>query len=414
MYTLLSAWVQDKNASTYRQILDGSLSLNHLFTDFDHVYLHLRHTHLPDDVLGLDLWALKPALSHSTQSVDDWLASLGNSSLPTEIPAKNPTVGYVRYKDARGAGCHLQRVYRHSHPESEYPLDDKRNLLIQSPDTEDNYVEFFENHLVTLGGYIHQSEHTAHGVLVPHAVEMLDKSNLDTVGLIDFSQIGGVVQRPLTGEDIKQDGNGNPLGRRFAIDFEDSVVDKTVALVIMGRLILDPNLIHPFNDNRILVDVENLDLESLYQQVQEDIDLSSLPISPIRGQSDIVLIDELRSDETIRAIMSLPTSMALVLDTPKLTETFLPVANGDVAGRAFSDQPVTEPLIGSQGLYVDYWIQNDWGKYVLNFPEQWTRRYFHDTIDRDERIATTGHHATVHPRHQPHFRRHRLEIHTLE
>jgi hypothetical protein len=106
--------------------------------------------------------------------------------------------------------------------------------------------------------------------------------------------------------------------------------------------------------------------------------------------------------------------MVVVFDAPRLTEDFVPLANSDVSGRVFSDHKPTEPVIGAYGLYVDYWTQSDWGRYVLNFPEQWVRRYFHDTYDGNDRSVTTGHHATVQPRHLPHFRRHRLETQSME
>jgi len=414
MYAYQSAWVREHNKGQYEQTNIQDTSLTEVFLKYDHIYVYLTNTYAPDTVLGLDLTTLRSELMLMSETLAEYLASLGNAALPTDTPPLERKVTSVTYQDARRGGCYLQRIYQHAHPDSEYPLDDKRNLLIQSPDDDDNYVLFHQDHLVTLGGYIHRTEHTAHGVLVPHAVETLEQSGVDTVGLMSFAQQGGVQQIHLGPDDIHPDGNGNPLGKRFAIDFEEPIGHKSVGVVMLGRLILDPRILRKFNDRRILVDVERLDLETLYQHARRDIPLGDLPIEPVRGQPDVVLIAQLRSDENIRAIMALPQSMVVVFDAERLVETFLPLSNSGVSGRAYSDQLPTEPVIGAQGLYVDYWVQNDWGRYVLNFPEQWVRRYFHDTYDGQDRTVTTGHHSTVHPRYTPHFRRHRLETHTLE
>lgn len=414
MYQYHSSWARLKNQGQYRTEDLGNTPLSEIFRQYDHVYLYLTHTHTPGQVLGLDLHQMEAALAPVTATVINWLSILGTTSLPTELPAKQRHIKAVTYTDARKAGCYLQRVYQHSHPESEYPLDDKRNLLIQSPSADDGYVTFYNNHLVTLGGYIHRSEHTAHGMLVPHAIDTLETSGVDTVGLMSFAAMGGVQQVHLEESSIQPDGNGNPLGKRFAIDFPESIGDKSVGVVLLGRLILDTSIVRKFNDRRVLVDLERVDLESLYQHVRTDLRLDSLPLSPVRGQQDTVLISQLRSDDAIRAIMALSQSMVVVFDAPRLTEDFFPLANSDVSGRAFSDHKPTEPVIGACGLYVDYWTQVDWGRYVLNFPEQWVRRYFHDTYAGNDRTVTTGHHTTVQPRYTPHFRRHRLETQSME
>lgn len=414
MYIFNSAWVRPRNKGYYKEVDISSIPFTELFLTYDHIYLHLSHTQLPGEVLGFDLSQMQPSLSHRTDTLLTWLTGLGSSALPTEQPAKTVTTASVKYTDAVYAQCKLTRVHRHSHPESEYPLDDKRNLLIKTPNEEDGYVDFYENHLITLGGFIHRSEHTAHGVLVPHAVETLETSNIDTVGLISFKDLGGISQRHLKEEDLMPDGNGNPLGKRFAIDFDEPIGDRQVGIVLLGRLIVDPKILYKFNDHRLIVDMERVDLEGIYQHVLSSIPLDSLPIQPVRGNTDVVLIDQLRSDETIRKIMSLPQSFAVVFNAERLIEDFKPLANTDVSGRVISHEYPTEPVIGAHGYYVDYWTREDWGVWVLNFPEQWVKRYFHDTYDEGDRFITTGHHSTVIPRYTPHFRLHRLETHTLE
>lgn len=418
MYQYLDALVRPKHQGQYLKEPLLDVPLFRAFALYDHIYLYLTHPMMVDDdgelvTLGLDLTTLQNTLMADARTIGEWLAGLGNQSLPTDHPAKVLDRRFIRYTDARRAGCYLTRVYRNAHPDSEYPLDDRRNLLIQRPDDPDGYVSFYDNHLVTLNGFLHQTEHTAHGVLVPHAVETLEKSNVDTVGLISFEDIGGVVQHTIAPEDLKSDGNNNPLGRRFALDFVEDIGDKSMALVIMGRLITDPRVFRKFNRHRILVDVEQLDLETMYQYAHDKIDLSGLPIEPVRDQDDVVLIEQLRSDDCLRAIMSLPQSFVVFFNAQRVVETHNPVANTDVSGRVIAHQEPTEPLIGAYGYYVDYWTQHDWGEWVLNFPEQWVQRYFHDTIDRKDRIATTGHHGTVHPRRFPQFRLHRIETQHL-
>lgn len=414
MYTLDGAIGRLRNQGSYTDIDVSGQALSSLFLEYDHLYLYLTHSLVPGERFGMDLTSLQTGLGASTDTVDQWLASLGNSALPTDSPPKELKVSAVTYKDAVRAGCNLQRVYRESHPDSDYPLDDRRNLLIQSPDATSGYVQFHRNHLITLGGYLHRSSHTAHGVLVPHAVETLEHSNVDTVGLVSFEDLGGVTQIHLEPEDLAADGNGNPLGKRFAIDFDNSIADRQVGVVILGRLILDPTLIRKFNTHRLLVDIEHLDLETLYQHALHTIPLGDLPVEAVRGEGDVVLIDKLRSDDTIRAIMALPQSFVVVFEAERLVEDFYPLANCSVSGRAIAHEEPTEPVIGAHGLYLDYWLQEDWDQWVLNFPPQWVRRYFHDTINSNDRQFTTGHHGTVIPRRFPHPRRHRLETHTLE
>lgn len=417
MYQLHTALARLKGSGYYTPVDVSDVPLSTLYTLYDHIYLHLTHTVVVDTdnqpiPLGLDLIDLAPTLKSNTQTVGQWLGGLSNQSLPTDNPRKTLVSHTVTYYDARSQGCYLTRIYGDSHPESEYPLEDRRNLLIQKPDTD--YVGFLAGRLVTLAGVLHYSKYTAHGVSVPEAVGTLDQSGVDTVGFLDFTALGGVSQHRLAPEAIRADGNGNPLGLRLKIDVPTEQIGKRFGLVFMGRLIVDGQILRPFNDETLLFDLEQIDLAGLYQTLVRWVDLSALGLEYVYGQTDTVLMEDLRSEAVIRAMFTLPQTFLVAFEADRLTESFTPLANCGVSGRILSDHYPDRPLMGVQGFYADYWPQNDWGKWVLNTHPQFDRRYLHDTISGEDRATTSGHHSALHPRHRPHYRLHTLQTHTLE
>lgn len=403
MYTFVKAYLRKPPYAAWLEEVDvGDWRLVDLYQGTKDIYLYLTNSFLKDSdgnliEIGLDMMALKSSLQGSLMTVNEWLVSLGNASLPTENPPKTTKVSQVRFRDIYkdDSDWRLYRIYEDSHPSSEYPLEDRRNLLLWR--TEGQYTTFLDNHLITLNGIIHYAEHAAYGIMVRNAVDTLETANIDTVGLVDFSELGGITAFRHPVEKIGQDSNGNPLGRRIEIEFDEDIEDANLGLVFLGKLHLLGKTLYKVGSRRLIFDLERVDMAGIYQYLVERVDLSSLNLPTKEGEEDIVRIEDLLKGEVIRAMWELPQTFMVKFPGGEVGGSIGTTIKTGVPNRVLVTHDIDCMLLGPHGYYLDYWKRPDYGHFVVNFVGGFTTPKLQDLAGKTQRLFSEPHQVVVHP-----------------
>lgn len=405
MYTLIDVFYRKSPHSADIVALNKDVSdfatqrLVDIFNNYAFVYMVLENSYhtTPDGdpiPMGVDLTAMRSTLASKTDTLAEWLNLLGNTALPKDDELRVLVRKEATYMDHSKLGYRLYRTYADAHPNSDYPLEDRRNLLITRDDHDYEWV--MDNTLVTLNGILHRSRHTAHGVCVDKAVDTLEIGNVDTVGFINFEALGGVTQLVIPSDQLKQDGNDNPLHTRIAIDFDQPIEPGTWGVVFMGRLYTG-DFVRFAHDKRLIFDTSQVDFANVYQYLREKIDLSMLELNDTRSGGDAAFLDDFKTDANIRAMWDAQQSFLVKIGNDHVTGLHKPVSVGKVAGRFFTEVEPKELLIDSRGYFRDYWVHHDWGTWVINATPTWDVPYLHDRTDRQQKVASVPQYEFIHP-----------------
>lgn len=358
----------------------GNVTLDTLNREYSYVYLTLSHPSI-DHLVYLDMADAEPwwPASPPWPTVLQWLASLGNQSLPTKDELPTSVEGRVRFSDAVRAGYKIERTLEIQHPAGQNQSKIDPDLVLTRADK--RYLEMYQYCLVSVNGAIHRPAAGVDGFYVPGGAVSCDLANEHQVGLIDFKAVGAIKTYPITKDMLFK---ANPKQRycdSVHLQLPVDTVGKTVIFVIAGYLHVLDGVYRKVGEELYQVDMANFMLFHRYAQMHKLIDMSSMVLDSYPGNDTQLTLSQLYSDENVEALMTLPQSFIVVLDAEDVFTARHYLEKSAINGKYYAGIMPDMPCIGYQGLTEVYWPNFDWGQWVISIDHNQRPHYQIDTTD---------------------------------
>jgi hypothetical protein len=315
-----------------------------------------------------------------SMTVQQWLTSIGNQTLPFEAKLPNETERLVRYAQAWHAGYVAQPKGREMHVNSTASKFVKEDLLMTHPTH--SYADYDKYCLTTVNGYFHITDYTSNGIRVWDGNKSVRRSNNNQIGVYSFETVGALQKVPITEAMVKPQRPGAPLNDAAYISMPNNIdIDnKTVLLVIGGYLHVLGKVYKPVGDRTWRIEVGvSMFLDRYIQSVQElDMDHLGLTIDP--KSPTLMSLDQMRSDETVMKYLTMSQSFFVVVDTPSFFQDFEPIEWLRLPGRFIDPTGDNLPLVGAYGRMLDYHTIHEVDTFVYAGTEN--KRYDYDAAHR--------------------------------
>lgn len=377
MYTLTGAYGRLKGPGQKWNRLDvGDIPLKELYTRFRDVFLFVEHPFY-DGRQHLDI-SLIPAYLNPTQvtkSVRVWLIELGNTGLPVEEGVVHYEEIVAPYVDAWAAGCDIEPVHPEYHRHQDVPKSDKRDLLLTHPHLSGETLK--EQFLVTVNGFFHYGGQTSEGLQIVEGGTNHQRTNNNMVGLWKLGELGVLETYRLREKHIFRTGQPLKNGITFLLEDDIDISQKTVFFVLGGIFHIKNDYIKRVGERIWSFDIKNYPFTQHFFELQTQADLSTMQRYHDRSTANTtqVATEELWSDESIKAFLTLPHSFIVIVDTPEVyTEQILTEDTG-TPGVVRSPVKPHYPLVQHLGRHVNYWWRPD-GLTSLLFFKTTTRPSF--------------------------------------
>lgn len=375
-YQLVAAKARSKGLdAVWSDVSITPMTIGTLFSTYTDVWMTLSHPSLSKNVF-LRLQAVRELVSarYHSLTVPQWLQAIGDLALPTVASMPDFKLRQVRTSDAWRAGYDIKPFDRTRHEDAEIPYGEKDDLLLTKEGID--FQTYHRYLLVSVNGYFHRTGSSPRGLQVLDGGRTGRLLNDNQVSVHSFWGVGALDIIPITSEMVYKTIPTGRLADRAYVELPYDVEDKTVLLVIGGFLHVLDETYTRIGPRSLCININKLALAERFFESNKALDLSSLPLTKHVGDASHVAVDELYSDEVIRAYLSLSQSFVVVVNTKDFYVRRHPIANTELPGR-YEVPKGTErlPLFGAYGKVYDYAIFPDWGVNVLACRENTRKRY---------------------------------------
>lgn len=394
MYTCLRGIIRQRGEN--QRLIEatvGDRAVRTLVAENSYVFLVLSHPALDHEV-GIDLATVEDMVYklYPTVTVDQWLSSLGSTSLPTTDVIPKKTAAVVRYNNALVAGYNVQKIHPLSGDGNDQPDINLTDLRFTRADTD--YKLFAEHALVTVNGLFHLSDGSARGVQVTDGGRSVRYANRNQIGIWSFLEVGKVKCYPITDEMIIPRAADTPLKHGFTINLPGEDLTKKAVLVSVGGVLHFLN--HHFKvtgDHSVMMEWWKVDFFHLYFLIKDLIDLKDFNLlMPLpTNKPDYLDMDLAMTDEAIRAFMKLSQTFVITVEAENFYVNRHPLEATKLPGRFLTYTRPVYPLQLENGLVPEYIaIAEQGGTYVLAIEDNMVDRYHEDTRPAGDSTFYTG------------------------
>ncbi len=365
-YQLVGAIARSKNqASAWSTVDLTAVNINDIFKLYSKVWLTLTNTAFAGQVY-CDLDAIRAMIGASTRprTLPSWLASIGNTSLPTVTARPILTSKQVKYNDVYRAGYTVQRYAIGRHKDTQLPDGDKHDLLISKPGVDFN--QWWRYCLVTVNGMVHRVGGSTDGLVVIDGGRSGRIANDNQLGLLSFREVGQLETIPITAAMVYKHTPDQKYANFAHIKLPYDVSTKTVLLVLGGYLHVLDSTYRQSGDRTLRVDFNNYKFPERIFESSKRLSLDALQLDRNPNNLDQVGVADLYSDQSILAYLTLPQSFLVIVNTDSLYVRRHPVEMARLPGRYIAPGSMGRyPLVSTFGRIHDYRAFPHAGKSVL-------------------------------------------------
>lgn len=368
MYTLVrSRYRSDRRKGRWQEADLSNEIVTTLSARFGDIYLYIAYPGpggsqtkaLHFDVVSSWMNNVEP-----TVTVQDWLTSLGNRTLPFEDKFPNEKEYFVKYAQSWHAGYKLQPKGRTAHVNSESSKFVKEDLLMTHPTH--SYKDYDDYCLTTVNGYFHITDYTDQGVRIWDGNKSVRRANNNQIGSYSFEMIGKIQKVPVTAEMVKPQKEGAPLNDAVYISMPLGVdiENKTVLLVLGGYLQVLGKVYKPVGDRTWRIEFGGSMFLDRYIQSVKELDLDHLGLTIDPKNPTLMSLEQMRSDDVVMKYLTLSQTFFVVVDTNNFFQDYEPIEWLRLPGRFIDPSGINLPIVGAYGRALDYHTIHEVDTYV--------------------------------------------------
>lgn len=364
-YTYTSALARvSRTAPSWIPVEIGDLAIAATLTAYYDLIVTLHSPFLtgPCYLTKALLWDQAPRQIPGTITLNQWLGSLGNTTLTTlaSMPATTPTP--VRYSDAWQAGYAIEKASIARNPNTQAAAASLPDLRLTKPGLD--MVSMSNYLLVSVNGYLHRSVGTINGLYALGGGITHQLANDNYCGVFSFLNVGAVQQIPITPVMVHKPSLQLMYRESAYLTTPVSMHGKVVLLSLGGYLHCMDGLYDKLGDTTLKLNLHRLQLpQRLYQSVNR-IDLSSLPMDTDPTGDLRWSLAAIYSDATILAYLTLPQSFLILVDAESWYMQSHVLERSAVPGRYFGYSSRRLPLIGPLGRLYEYRLSQEEDTFV--------------------------------------------------
>jgi hypothetical protein len=380
-YTLVSALGKSLTGGQEWSSIDlGNMTFAQVIDNYSKVYAILTNPFITGQV-SLDLSTILPNIFNSQSlTFNAYLASLGNTALPTSSSLPSVQPSYCRYMNAFQAGYSVTPIASIAALDSKLPIADKPHVVLQRANTD--YESFYQNCLVSINGFIHMTDTDKEtGVWVVNGMKSCIHSKKNKIGILDFQDIGTLTIIPITADMIYKQNTKQSLSNHAYINVGQDLTNTTVMVVIGGYLhLLDTKTFKLVGTQSLMIDFNNYPLLERYYESKDYIDLSNLNLSVMSTNTDAISVEEITSDAAITALLTLSQSFIVLLNNTDVSVDFVQLEQMRWPGCYASYVTPVYPLITGYGKLNEYWWVYEKPRYALKCADNLKDNYIFNTV----------------------------------
>lgn len=392
MYQFIKALVKPRPVGSRWEEKDISAALmNDIFQTYIDAILILHHT-VADQDYAVNINDLPSSAKFSKLTLAAWLTANGNSTL--EALDVIPTLSddrVVRYKDAFRAGYTIQPTPSNASPSANVLNNDKHWLRLTKQNL--NTELFYKMCMVSVNGYFHLIDYNPDGIFVVDGNRSSQISGDAHIGIHSYSKVAEIQYHFVTAEQISRLHANIPLSKKAVIKLSQPVVDQTFILVIGGIAhYFDERVFRQINDDTIVVNVDQLDLDTWFVEADQNLDLTTLPITRIGEENHLVDRVSLYTDETIKAIFNLSQSFMVGVKSQAMYRDFKTIQRLPYGNTFISAKKPTWPIRAGGGRMAEYVYVEEKPVYAIHTHQAIRNNFLFKTIAVSGRVSI-GYHA---------------------
>lgn len=377
MYTLLQAFKNDsKIKNKWVEIADLAALLNTniemVNTVFGKVQLILTHNTEPTKKLRYDFVRYRREVTGQPPlTLSEWLTLAAGINLTTTV-FTGIKVFSALYADLIEAGFRIETTYPAGIPNFTQTDEYRTDALISLP------VHLLpemviDNCLFSVAGYLHMPYATTNGVYLRDAGTTLNRSNLNTAGVISFANLGGVKCHPITPNML----SGLPLPtdhikrlrKPVYVKLEDfNPSTQTAFLSLMGVMIPLGDIFKEVGNGLFEINLVRYDYLMTYLRADRSLGFAAIKEQIERSKNAPTLISlyDAASYEFLKGILTCSQSFIGVINSPGVYFNREKLETTQNSMSFLSNQPVYGPVVDEEGILLEYLQSKDLDTYVLD------------------------------------------------
>lgn len=351
---------------------------NQIFRRYNRAYVVLSHPVLPA-LQTLDLTLVRSELETTDMQFSQWLALIGNTTLPTEEGTPELKKSKVRYGEAWDANYAIKATDHRIHPDTPVEIDQQLDLLLTREGLDAYYAQ--KHCLVSVCGVLHQTSASEYGLYVLSGGRVAEQANDNRVGIVNFQDIGSLETLPITPEMIERPVADLPLRDKVYLKLPKEHTGKIIIPVVLGIPLLGSGFTR-WGDSVCVLHTNELKMIQRYYFARARLGYRFLQST---FGDDRRATEDLLNDEMIVKYLTQPQSFIVLLDAPELSYEAQVLESLGAPGRYATPTYPEGLLLGPHGQVSEYRVLKQRDVYVVAGSERYDPRD----------MATTKRHLTL-------------------
>ena len=380
MYTVTQAKGVKKGVNQRWQVIDiSTITVANLYYEYRKVFLTLQ-TGSPAVTVYLDMDEVRDQYSTYNDTVAQLLIDILDASLPTVNTLPDIRTRTARFMDAFRAGYSV-KPYNALYGEN-VAMSDRIDALLSRASPVADYSLFYNTTLVTVNGFYHRTDFSVgKGIVVYKATESVKKSNQNQMGLLTFDGMCNIQTVPITDSMIFKQDTNIPLSQAAYINTGLDLTNKSIVFIIGGYMHFVKDIVTKVGEGILKIDFANYPLFDRFYEMRSHLNVSSFNLSASTVNPDQIAVEELQTDENIKALLLMNQSFMVVLDTPHLyTEKNYVKGTGYPASYIGFTLP-NKTLVTGLGRHNEYWYRHEDDQYILTVYDNAVSNRIYNTIN---------------------------------
>ena len=376
MYTYIKSLVLERSLGaqwTEAQLPTTSVyNIYNMFSKVAHIVTHP----LFEKELYVDFEALRNTYSGYNGTLLEWLAEIGDLTLPLLETLPNTQVKYAWYEDAVRCGYKAELGQVGYHFPADYPKIELPDLKITRPRTTTDVSVLHTKALMTVNGFLHLTDTDGQSLWIKDGAKSMHHCKLNHFGIISFNQMATIKKIPITPAMLYPEVTDRPLIENVNIRLPEEIGNRSFLLSIGGYLQLpEAEICWQNGDQVISLCLEKIPYAERYFESSHYLDLSALQLEPSPDHPNAITIDQLSSDEVIRRYLTLSQSFIVLIDIPYIFSRKIFIRHSALPGNYTAYQEPRYPQITGYGKISEYWKVYEDGHWVVNVVDGYTDNY---------------------------------------